>query len=427
MYDTQEKAPSPEEYSSEPDNNVAQPQARREPLAPPPEKSEPSERRSEAGSAPKPVPPRSRAFTRILAAAGKRLATLAIALIAIVVAIVTWQTYVLGPWTRNGSVRVQVANVAPQISGQIVDLHVNDNQYVRQGDVLYVIDPADYQVALDISKAQVAEAAADLELKEAESQRRQKLTNLSTSAEEQQTFAAAAAAAKATFEAAQQQQTKAELDLERTTVVSPVTGYVTNLLLRVGDFAVAGNSNVTVIDSQSFWIDGYFEETKMARVCVNDRVEAQLMGYSAPITGRVETVTRGISVANAAPGAQGLPNVDPIYTWVRLAQRVPVRIAIDKVPSGVPLVSGMTATVTIQPGDGGPRTLFDRGYATVVDSLSSLIYGPPPPRPDCLPVMTSQAAPKESLPVPAAPLEQSPEQIVPGIAPGLDVPPAVAD
>ena len=113
------------------------------------------------------------------------------------------------------------------------------------------------------------------------------------------------------------------MDLKRTTVVSPVTGYVTNLLLRVGDFAAAGNSNVTVINTESFWIDGYFEETKMARVCVNDRVEAQLMGYSAPIVGHVETVTRGISVSNAAAGAQGLPNVDPIYTWVRLARRGP--------------------------------------------------------------------------------------------------------
>ena len=429
MHDTQDKMPSSEATFPEP-GDVVRPLARADIAGrATPERPEPAGPRSDSPFAPRPAPAaRPSSPRRFLVATGKRLATLAIAMIAVLVAIVTWQTYVLGPWTRNGNVRVQVANVAPQVSGQIVDLRVNDNQYVRQGDVLYVIDPVDYQLALASAKSQVAEAAADLELKQAESKRRQALSNLATTPEEQQTYAAAAAVAQATFEAAQQQQTKAELDLKRTQVLSPVTGYVTNLLLRVGDFAAAGASNITVIDSESFWIDGYFEETKMAKVCVNDRVEAQLMGYSAPIVGRVETVTRGISVSNAAAGAQGLPNVDPIYTWVRLAQRVPVRIAIEEVPSGVPLVSGMTATVTIkQAGDQSRQSIFDRGYAGVVESFSSLVYGPPPSRPGCLPVMDSQPAPDEALPLPTVPPAQSPEQIDPGIAPGLDVSPKVAD
>jgi len=371
---------------------------------------------------------RRRSLGRFLVAMGKRLATLAIALVAILIAIVTWQTYVMGPWTRNGNVRVQVANVAPQVSGQIVELHVNDNQFVRQGDTLYTIDPFDFEVALRTSKAQVAQAAADLELKQVESKRRQSLSNLATTPEEQQTFAASAAIAKAVFDGAQQQQAKAELDLRRTTVRSPVDGYITNLLLRVGDYAVTGASNVTVIDSDSFWIDAYFEETKLARICVDDAVEAQLMGYSPPILGRVQTVTRGISVSNAGAGAQGLPNVDPIFTWVRLAQRVPVRIAIDKVPDGVPLVSGMTATVTLRPpGEPDNRSLFDRGYARVVDSLTSLIHGPPPSRPGCLPVMSSGAPPTEALPVPDEPMADTPEEIDPGLAPGLDVSPKVSD
>ncbi len=401
MHDTHVKLPLPEEYSSKAGGDVIPPQAARAITGPTLlESSGPEDRGDDRFAPGLPSAAPSRTLLRFLAAAGKRLATLVVAMIAVLVAIVTWQTYVLGPWTRNGNVRVQVANVAPQVSGQIVELHVNDNQYVRQGDVLYVIDPVDYQVALDVSKAHLAEAAADLKLKETKSKRRQALTNLSTTVEEQQTYAAAAAVAKATVEAARQQQIKAELDLKRTKITSPVTGFVTNLLLRVGDFALAGNSNVTVIDSQSFWIDGYFEETKLGRVCVNDRVEAQLMGYSAPIVGRVETVTRGISVSNAAAGAQGLPNVDPIYTWVRLAQRVPVRIAIEEVPSGVPLVSGMTATVTIKQGNDESRSsLFERGYANVVDSILSLFYGPPPSRPGCLPVVTSQAADYEALPV----------------------------
>src|SRR5258707_15257588 len=118
--------------------------------------------------------------------------------------------------------------------------------------------------------------------------------------------------------------------------------------MRVGDYARASMTNVSIIDSDSYWIDGYFEETKMAHICVGDVAEARLLGYDNPVVGRIDSVTRGISVSNAAPSTQGLPSVDPVYTWVRLAQRVPVRIRITDVPAGVPLVSGMTATVTIR-------------------------------------------------------------------------------
>lgn len=353
----------------------------------------------------------------------RRLATFAIAAAAILIAIVTWQDYVMAPWTRNGSVRVQVANVAPQVSGQIVELHVDDNQFVRQGDVLYVIDPFDFQAAVTTSKAQLAQTAADLELKQVESKRRQHLSDLTTTPEEQQIYASSAAQAQGAFDAAQQGLSVAELNLKRTSVVSPVEGYVTNLLLRVGDFAPTGASNISVIDSSSFWIDGYFEETKMAGICVGDHAEALLMGYSQPIIGHVETVTRGISVSNAAAGSQGLPNVDPIYTWVRLAQRVPVRIAIDHVPEGVPLISGMTATVTIGQQQERSGSLLDWGYAKMATSVSSLLYGPPPSRPGCLPVMASQPAPTEAVPVQKEPPAQSPDKIDPGIAPGLDISP----
>ena len=292
-------------------------------------------------------PPRRRRVLQWLLPWAKRLATLAIMLVAIVMALVTWDYYVTAPWTRDGSVRVQVASVAPQVSGQIVELRVVDNQFVRKGDVLYVIDPFDFEVALRSNKAQLEQKAADLQVKRVQSERRQHLSTLATTPEEQQVFAGTAVQAKAAFDAAQQQLDQAEINLRRTEVRSPVNGYVTNLLMRVGDFAHEGTTNISVIDSDSYWIDGYFEETKMARVCIGDRVEAKLMGYAQPISGHVATVTRGIGVSNAAAGAQGLPNVDPVYTWVRLAQRVPVRIAIDQVPPGVPLVSGMTATVTI--------------------------------------------------------------------------------
>jgi multidrug resistance efflux pump len=244
----------------------------------------------------------------------KTAATLLILALAVIAALVIWDFYVTAPWTRDGSIRVQVARVAPEVSGQITEVLVVDNQYVHQGDVLYVIDPFDFQVALDTAKARLHQTAADLQVKQEEADRRQHLTNLATTPEEQQQYAGNATQARAAFDAAQAQFAQADINLKRTQVHSPVNGYVTNLLMRVGDYAHVGATNISVIDADSYWIDGYFEETKMAHVCVGDRAEAALMGYRDPIVGRVETVTRGISVPNAASGTQGLPNVDPIYT-----------------------------------------------------------------------------------------------------------------
>ncbi len=352
---------------------------------------------------------------------GKRLATLAVLLVALVMALVTWDHYVMAPWTRDGRVRVQVASIAPQVSGEITELLVADNQFVNKGDVLYVIEPFDFEVSVREATAQVRQKAADLQVKQVQSERRQHLSSIATTPEEQQIFAGTAVQAQAAFETAQQNLAQAQVNLRRTQVRSPVNGYVTNLLLRVGDYAHLGSSNISVIDSDSYWIDGYFEETKMARLCVGDRVEAKLMGYAPPIVGRVSTVTRGIGVSNAAAGAQGLPNVDPVYTWVRLAQRVPVRIAIDKVPPGVPLVSGMTATVTVLDDTNGERPSDLRGLlADLGRRLSSVIEGPPAPRSGCIPAITTGRGPTESIPSEQAGPGSSPAKIDPGLAPGMN-------
>lgn len=364
---------------------------------------------------------------RWMVAGARKLATLGIGLLAVLTALVIWDYYVTAPWTRDGRVRVQVASVAPQVSGQIVEVKVGDNQYVHKGDVLYVIDPFDFEVALRASQAQVQQRAADLQVKEMQSERRQQLSNLATTPEQQQIFAGAVVQARADFEAAQQQAAQAEINLRRTKVRSPVNGYVTNLLMRVGDFAHQGTTNISVIDTDSYWIDGYFEETKMARVCLGDAVEAKLMGYAQPILGHVASVTRGIGVQDAAPGTQGLPSVNPIYTWVRLAQRVPVRVAIDSVPSGIPLVSGMTATVTVRDAVGSAAHGADGGglgvaIADVGARLSDVFEGPPA-RPGCIPATTTGHATVSSLPVDEAGPAPSPEQINPGLAPSIDASP----
>jgi RND family efflux transporter MFP subunit len=315
----------------------------------------------------------------------RKVATAGIAVVAVLVALVTWDQYNDGPWTRDGRVRVQVASVAPEISGKITELRIVDNQFVHKGDILYVIDPFDFDVALRTNKAVLQQKMADLSVKELQSERRRRLSDLASSTEEKQVYEGSALQAKAAVDSAQQQVREAELNLQRTEVRSPVNGIVTNLLVREGDYAHQGASNISIIDTDSYWVDGYFEETKLARLCVGDRAEAKLMGYSAPITGHISTVTLGVSVSNAAASTQGLPNVDPVYTWVRLAQRVPVRIAIDKVPPGVPLVSGLTATVTIRDGkDGESRTFLQRVRAELKTSFFGLT-GEAPARPGCIP------------------------------------------
>jgi len=312
----------------------------------------------------------------------RRVATAGIAVVAVLIALVTWDHYNAGPWTRDGRVRVQVASVAPQISGQITELRIVDNQFVHKGDLLYVIDPFDFDVALRTNKAILQQKMADLNVKDLQSERRRRLSDLASSTEEKQVYEGSALQAKAAVDSAEQQVRQAEINLQRTEVRSPVNGIVTNLLLREGDYAREGATNVSVIDTDSYWIDGYFEETKLARLCVGDRAEAKLMGYSAPIMGHIATVTRGVSVSNAAASTQGLPNVDPVYTWVRLAQRVPVRIAIDNVPPGVPLVSGLTATVTIRDGDSG--SFLQRARSELETSFFGLI-GEASARPGCIP------------------------------------------
>jgi RND family efflux transporter MFP subunit len=370
-----------------------------------------------------PAPGRPSPIARFARETLKTAATLLILAVAVVAALVIWDYYVTAPWTRDGSVRAQVASIAPQVSGQIIEIRVVDNQYVNQGDVLYVIDPFDFQAALDTDKAQLRQRAADLQVKGMQAERRQHLTDLATTAEEQQVYVGNFTQAQAAFDAAQQQVAQADMNLKRTQVRSPVNGYVTNLLMRVGDYAHAGTTNISVIDADSYWIDGYFEETKMAQVCVGDYADAALMGYRDPIVGRVETVTRGISVSNAAPSTQGLPNVDPVYTWVRLAQRVPVRIRITDVPAGVPLVAGMTATVTIRGAEARESGGWLRQpFASLAKHLIDIDHGPQP-SPGCVPRIGDENGATVTLPTPEPIAPLNSEEINPGLAPGMNEPP----
>jgi multidrug resistance efflux pump len=175
------------------------------------------------------------------------------------------------------------------------------------------------------------------------------LNDLAVSVEQQQTFESQALAAHAQSQQAQANLAQARANSWRTQIRSPVNGWVTNLLARSGDFSNVGQNEITIVDADSFWIDGYFQETSLGLVHEGDAATAKLMGYGQLVRGHVEGISHGINVPNAQLKCAGLASANPIFTWVRLAQRVPVHIHIDKVPEGVRLVSGTTATVQIEP------------------------------------------------------------------------------
>lgn len=277
------------------------------------------------------------------------LATLLLLAAGVFAGVLIWQHYLIAPWTRDGTVEAYVINLAPEVSGRVVTLPIKDNDVVHAGDLLYAIDPIDFQIAIASAEATVASRKADLDSKASQSQRRESLTTLSTSKEEQQTFQATADMARAAYAGAIAQLNQSRIDLERTQVRSPVNGFVTNLQLRVGDYATKGTRNIALVDTDSFWISGNFEETKLARIKTGDPAVAQLLGFEDPVYGHVDSIARGINTPNSAPGSLGLASVNPVFTWVRLAQRIPVRIHIDQVPPTVQLSVGLTATVSVGP------------------------------------------------------------------------------
>jgi multidrug resistance efflux pump len=288
-------------------------------------------------------PPRHGAAPRLVPV----LVTCLLVVVAAVSGWAAWNAYVAPPWTRDGTVRAYVVTLAPEISGRIIRLPVADNQFVHRGDLLMEIEPTDYAIAVQNAQASLEQARANAVNKQAEARRRVALTNLTTSEEERQTYLTGAQAADAAVAQAQASLAQAKVNLERTRIASPVDGYITNLQAREGDYAVAGQHAISVVDANSFWVDGYFEETELHAIHEGDRAHIHLMGWHDIVQGHVAGVARGIEVANAQADASGLASVNPIFTWVRLAQRVPVRIAIDHVPDGLRLVAGQTASVDI--------------------------------------------------------------------------------
>jgi multidrug resistance efflux pump len=338
----------------------------------------------------------------------RRLTPYLITMVAVVIAALLgwgmWQVYMGSLWTRDATVRAYVVTIAPEVAGRIVELPIIDNKYLHKGDLLMVIDPINYSIAVRQAEAAVQQAQANaasikaqmtaqhalISATQAQQDRQkaalvfaqQQATRYETLAKDgtgtvqnAQQFAsqlhqqeAAVQSAGETLNQAQQQleslnaqhlgaeanlaQSKALLhqahvNLDRTRIVSPVDGYVTNLLVQLGDYVNVGVNTISLVNADSFWVDGYFEETNIAPIHGGDPARIKLMGYDQILRGHVDSIAHAINVSNAQPNSQGVATVNPIFTWVRLAQRIPVRIHIDEVPPGVVLSAGMTATVEI--------------------------------------------------------------------------------
>jgi len=277
------------------------------------------------------------------------LITLCLVALAIVMGRKLWVHYMDSPWTRDGRVRADVANIASDVSGLVTTVAVKDNQYVKRGEVLFRIDAERYRHALAQAQAVVEQRKIMLEIKRGQAARRALLDDEVVSRENREDTDLIANSAKADYDDAIAQRDLAKLNLERTAVRAPVDGWVSNLLVRPGDFAQAGAPKLALIDRDSYWVYGYFEEHKLALMHVGDPAEVRMLGTDQVLQGHVESIARGITDRDNPTDVRLLANVNPSFNWVRLAQRVPVRIHLDAVPADFTLVAGMTCTVIVHP------------------------------------------------------------------------------
>jgi multidrug resistance efflux pump len=258
-----------------------------------------------------------------------------------------WNYYMLSPWTRDARVQADVVSIAPDVSGFVGELRVKDNQFVHRGDILFVLDRERYSRALATAEAVVAARKAQMDMREQEATRRKKLTALAISDEAREDATLTAKSTAASYREAVADRSTAQLNLDRTVMRAPVNGFVTNLTLDVGQYASVGSKVMALIDSDSYRVTGYFEETKIPAVKPGKQVAIYLMSGGPPLRGHVESVSHGVTDRDNPAGPELLANANPTFEWVRLAQRIPVRIHIDRVPEGVLVSSGMTCTVVV--------------------------------------------------------------------------------
>ncbi|MGL4316622.1 MAG: efflux RND transporter periplasmic adaptor subunit [Pseudomonas sp.] len=277
-----------------------------------------------------------------------KLVTLALLVVALIAGYWLWNYYMLSPWTRDARVRADVVIVAPDVSGWVVGLKVIDNQQVKAGDLLLSIDRERYQTALEKARAMAETRRQQLRLREHEASRRVHLGPQAISAELRENAQITAEIARAEYQEALADVKVAELNLARSEVRAPRDGQITNLHLAQGNYVQAGQALMALVVDDSFYVQAYFEETKLPQIQVGAPARVRLMGGGVVLEGEVQSISRGITDRNAIADSQLLANVEPTFNWVRLAQRIPVRIRLKELPQKLQLSAGMTASVNVQ-------------------------------------------------------------------------------
>ena len=290
-------------------------------------------------------------FSKIsLSTVRRYLVTLAVVLAALFIGWRLWIHYENDPWTRDGRIKADVVQVAPDVSGQVTKINVIDNQTVNVGDVLFEIDTARFELVLRQAKA--AEESARVTLAQAirEAKRNRELKDLVATEVTEQGQSRVEEAQAALLEAIVNRD-KAQLDLDRTKVVAAVDGIVTNLNLRVGSYVTVSTPVMALVDRNSSYAEGYFEETKLPNIAEGNRATVRLMSDDEVLEGHVHSISRGIEDRERTTGGKLMQNINPAFNWVRLVQRIPVRVELDKIPDNIKLVSGQTVTIEVFPSE----------------------------------------------------------------------------
>ncbi|WP_221033078.1 efflux RND transporter periplasmic adaptor subunit [Actomonas aquatica] len=288
---------------------------------------------------------------------GKQLLRVTITVTMVVIAAFTvrhlWIHYMDEPWTRDGRLRADIVGVAPDVSGIVGEVFVSDNQRVAAGDTLFAIDPVRFELAVRQAQAQLATAQAALD-QAGRDMARYDLLERTTAVPRMEIEQARtrAAQARADHDRALADLDLAKLNLARSRVTAPVAGIITNFSLRPGNYVTAGQAVTALVDEASYYVSGYFEETKLPHVKLGDTATILLMGESRELRGHVVGIAAGIVDRERSDSGDLLANITPTFSWVRLAQRVPVRIELDDVPADLPLISGRTATIILRPSEG---------------------------------------------------------------------------
>lgn len=280
--------------------------------------------------------------------------------LALIAAVAWWaytsfEEYIANPWTRDGQVRGNVIQIAPRVSGMVVGIAVIDNQYVEAGSLLFRLDKEPFEIAVAQADANLERASISSRSARIEWDRLRDIFAKDPGAVSQKDLNRREAnylQSLSEIDVAQENLRSANLNLRYTQVHAPVAGYVSNVDFQIGTLAVANSPILALVENASFWVFGYFRESEIGEVAIGDRARVTLMAYpDTPLSGTVESLGWGIAPSDGNTGAKLLPSIKPVFQWIRLAQRIPVRIQLDEMPAGVQLRFGLTASVMVLTSD----------------------------------------------------------------------------